>query len=125
MIDRNEKELEHNSDGMAIYDYIVNHTPECIDEMDTLTEKLIAEDRSGKYVASAIKFLVSIDNQDYRKWIYSLLEAAIQKDRERRYIGGLLEVVWGPDYNEHVEELNRTDDNFRRIYKRVYPGNKV
>ena len=49
------------------------------------------------------------------------MEGAIEKDRERRYIGSLLEALWGSDYEEHVAELKETDNNFRRIYRRIHP----
>ena len=54
-----------------------------------------------------------------------LIECAIDKDRERRYIGTLLEGIWGPDYQSRAAELRETDDNFRRIYKRIYPQGAV
>lgn len=50
-----------------------------------------------------------------------MVAAAIEKDRERRYIADLLESLYGADYRDRVDQLNASDDNFRRIYKRVYP----
>lgn len=121
----NEFDLTTDTDGLATYDYIVNHLPDADADMDRLTAGLMERDKTGKYMASAVKFLVSHDKDRYRDSIYKLIEGTIRKDREHRYIGSLLEAVWGKDYNERVEELNKTDDNFRRIYKRVYPGNQV
>ena len=45
----------------------------------------------------------------------------IDKDRERKYIGSLLEALWGADYHDNADKLRETDDNFRRIYKRMFP----
>ena len=53
--------------------------------------------------------------------IMRLIAAGIDKDRDRRYIGSLLSAVWGADYEQRAEELSATDNNFRRIYKRIYP----
>ena len=33
----------------------------------------------------------------------------------------MLRQMYGPDYAERSEELSATDDNFRRIYKRLFP----
>ena len=44
------------------------------------------------------------------------------KDRERVYIGSLLTDIWGPDYMDKASELAAADNNFRRIYKRLYPA---
>lgn len=107
-------------DAISTYDYIVNNLPDCIGEMDTLTANLLEKDTEGKYLASSARFLYSTDGERYRPWIDRLIEGAIEKDRERRYIGGLLEAIWGEDYRERAEELSKTDDNFRRIYKRIF-----
>ena len=119
------KELAKDPDGLATYDYIVNHMPQCVADMDFLTENLIEKDNSGRFLASSARFLKSLDPEAFNRWVYRLVEGAIQKDRERRYIGGLLEALWGSDYKDRAEELSETDDNFRRIYKRIYPGDKV
>lgn len=119
------KELLKDTNGLETYDYIVNNMPGCVEDMDFLTENLIDKDATGRFLASSVKFLVSLGDDAFRPWMYRLIEGTIMKDRERRYMGGLLEAVWGADYQERVEELNRTDDNFRRIYKRIYPGDRV
>lgn len=116
------KELGKDPDGMATYDYLVNHIPHCINEMDFLVDNLLKVDNTGQFLASSARFLSSVDRQTFDPWIGRLIEGAIDKDRERRYIWSLLEAVWGPDYRERAAELKKSDNNFRRVYKRVYPN---
>ena len=115
------KSLDKDTDGMATYDYLANHVADCVEDMDFLTSNLLRADSTGQYLASSARFLSSVNRDLFSPWIGRLIEGAIEKDRERRYIGSLLEAVWGQDYLDHVEELKKTDDNFRRIYKRIYP----
>ena len=115
------KSLAKDCDGMATYDYLVNHVPDCIADMDTITENLLRADSTGQFLASSARFLSSVDKARFSPWIGRLIEGAIEKDRERRYIWSLLEAVWGSDYKEKAESLKKEDDNFRRIYKRIYP----
>lgn len=118
------EELKNDPEGLATYDYIVNNMPLSDEDMDFLTDNLLQKDKSGKFSASAIRFLISYDKEKLTPWIYRLIDGVTHKDRERLYIGGLLEAVWGADYQDRVEELNK-DDKFRRIYKRVFPGDRV
>lgn len=115
------KNLENDADGMATYDYIVNHVDTCLDMMPALIENLRKADLSGQFLASSARFLAAVDREAFGPWLAPLIEGAIEKDRERRYIGSLLEALWGADYHERAEELKENDDNFRRIYKRVFP----
>ena len=62
---------------------------------------------------------------NYSQSVGRLIAAAIEKDRERAYIGQLLPDIWGADYADRVDELNAADDNFRRVYKRIYPKNSL
>lgn len=114
------KNLVKDSDGMMTYDYIVNHVAECIDDMDFLTDNLRNVDSTGQFLASSARFLASINREAFQPWISLLIESAIDKDRERKYIWSLLEAIWGKDYQENAERLKMEDDNFRRIYKRIY-----
>ena len=50
-----------------------------------------------------------------------MVEAAIDRDREHRYISQLLPALWGDDFMARAEQLRISDNNFRRIYKRIYP----
>lgn len=115
------KNIENDADGMATYEYIVNNCETCCDEMPELVSNLVRVDMTGQFLASSARFLAAVDREKFSPWLGQLIEGAIAKDRERRYIGSLLEAIWGPDYRERAAELRATDDNFRRIYKRIYP----
>lgn len=116
------KNLENDSDGMATYEYIANNFETCLELMPELIENLVRVDHTGQFLASSARFLSAVDKDKFSNWIPPLVEGAISKDRERRYIGSLLEAIWGADYKERAEQLKATDDNFRRIYKRIYPS---
>lgn len=116
-----DKNLENDADGMATYEYIVNNVECCREAMPALIENLVRVDRSGQFLASTARFLNAIDKESFSPFLPSLIEGAIAKDRERRYIGSLLEAIWGHDYKDRAAELRLSDDNFRRIYKRIYP----
>lgn len=120
-----EKKLGKDPDGMAIYDYIVNNVGTCCECMPQIVEKLRGVDTSGQFLCSSARYLSAIDRVLFAPWIKELIEGAIEKDRERRYIGSLLEGIWGPDYRDHVDELRKSDDNFRRIYKRIFPSDEI
>lgn len=115
------KNLENDPDGMATYEYIVNNVDSCCADMPQLIENLKKVDCNGQFLASTARFLNAVDRETFKEWLSPLIESAISKDRERRYIGSLLEAIWGADYKENAEELMKSDDNFRRIYKRIYP----
>ena len=121
----NLKNLTGDQDGMATYDYIVNNVDSCIDSMPELIDNLRRCDISGQFLASTARFLCAVDREKFADWIQPLVEGAIEKDRERRYIGALLQAIWGADYKERADELKVSDDTFRRIYKRVYPGGGI
>lgn len=115
------KNLELDADGMATYEYIVNNVDDCIGEMPGLVENLKRTDVSGQFLCSTARFLAAVDRDRFADWIAPLVEGAIEKDRERKYIGSLLEAIWGKDYQDRADELRVSDDCFRRIYKRIYP----
>ena len=115
------KSITKDTDGMITYDYLVNHVGDCVEDMDFITDNLLRADSTGQFLASSARFLSSVDRELFQKWIYRLTEGAIEKDRERKYIWSLLKSIWGPDYEENAETLKKEDDNFRRIYKRIYP----
>lgn len=110
---------------MATYDYIVNNVDSCIDSMPELVGNLKRVDISGQFLASTARFLCAVDRDKFSEWLTPLIEGAIEKDRERRYIGSLLQAIWGADYMERAEELRSKDDSFRRIFKRIYPGRSI
>ncbi len=119
------KNLSGDCDGMATYDYIVNNVDTCLDSMPELVDNLRRADISGQFLASTARFLCAIDRDKFACWITPLVEGAIEKDRERRYIGSLLKAIWGADYKERADELKASDDTFRRIYKRIYPSEGI
>lgn len=119
------KSLSGDTDGMATYDYIVNNVDTCLESMPQLVENLRRADISGQFLASTARFLCAVDREKFSGWITPLIEGAIEKDRERRYIGSLLQAIWGNDYMERADQLKSEDDNFRRIYKRIYPGEGI
>lgn len=114
------KHLTSDEDGMMTYDYIVNHVDECYEEMDSLVDRLLEVDRTGQFLASSARYLNAVDAVKFHPHIGRLVEGAIRCDRERKYISSLLEALWGEGYKQRAEELSVSDDNFRRIYKRVY-----
>lgn len=114
------KRLKEDADGLLTYEYIANHIDVCRDKMPELVGNMIEVDRSGQFLVSAARYLSAIDREAYNIEISRLVAAAIDRDRERKYIADLLPSVWGADYAAHVEELSAKDDNFRRVYKRVY-----
>lgn len=107
---------------MAVYEYVVDHAEGDIDNMPEVIDRLRKTDISGQFFASTARYLSAVDAERFARWIPTLIEGAIERDRERRYIGSLLEAIWGADYRERAEELSAADDNFRRIYKRLFPA---
>lgn len=113
-------EKNKEEEGMAIYEYIVDNVDTCEPEMGELISRLRVADTTGQFLASTARYLAAVDRDKFDHWLAPLIEGAIERDRDRRYIGSLLEGIWGDDYKDHVEELRASDDNFRRIYKRIY-----
>lgn len=106
--------------GMAIYEEIVDNADNGTLQMGDVIMRLKEVDTTGQFLASTARYLAALDRERFEQWLAPLVEGAIEKDRDRRYIGSLLEALWGADYAEHAEELKQSDDNFRRIYKRLY-----
>lgn len=114
------KKLRKAEDGLSTYEYIANNIGNCDELMPALVENMINVDRNGQFVVSMARYLHAIDAEKYADSIDLLVKAAIDKDREHKYIPDLLSSLWGADYAERAEELSAKDDNFRRIYKRVF-----
>ncbi|MBD5226583.1 MAG: hypothetical protein HDS67_00775 [Bacteroidales bacterium] len=119
------KILEGDTDGMATYEYIVNNIDTCSEDMTAIVDNLKRVDVSGQFLASTARFLMAVDPERFSIWLTPLVDAAIQKDREHKYILSLLEAIWGKDYADRADELRESDDNFRRIYKRVFPQSPI
>ena len=115
-----KKMLESDSNGLLTYEYIANNMGSIDDDMPELVDNMIMKDRTGQFVVSTARYLNAIDREKYAPSIDLLVKAAIAKDRDHVYLGYLATSLWGADYKEHAEELSATDDNFRRIFKRLY-----
>lgn len=115
-----KKLLSNDTDGLMTYEYIANHIDEIDPVIDILIDRMISVDMNGQFLVSAARYLSAIDSEKYKEGISRLIAAAIDKDREHKYIGDLL-TLWGNDYESRLDELNATDNNFRRIYKRLFP----
>lgn len=120
-----KKILSSDTDGLLTYEYIANHMGACDDDMPALADNIIRVDLSGQITVSAALYLHATGPDKYKDIIDKLIAASLQKDREHKYIVDLLPGIWGEDYKSHVEELNRTNDNFRRIYKRIYSNDII
>lgn len=121
MTEEEKRLLASDPDGLKTYEYIANHIDDTDLDADFLANNMIAVDATGQFVVSAARYLHAIDPARFAGAIRRLIAAAIDKDREHRYIGDLLQSIWGDDYASRVDILNATDDNFRRIYKRLFP----
>lgn len=121
MTEAEKKRLTADADGLETYEYIANHigTPEL--DIDWLTDNLIRVDRNGQFTGSAARYLHTIDPMGFATNISALIEATINKDREHRYLSALMCGIYGTDCDARAQELSQTDNNFRRIYKRLYP----
>ena len=116
-----KKKLENDSNGLFTYEYIANNIADIDGILPDLIENIITVDRTGQFVVSTARYLNAIDKEKYANAIDLLIKAAITKDREHVYLANLASSIWGPDYTEKAAELSASDDNFRRIYKRLYP----
>ncbi len=116
------RRLSAATDGLPAYEYLANNI-DTIDaaELSQIIDLLMQADLNGQFCVSAARYLSATDPVRHAGAIDTLVKGAIERDRERRYIGDLLESLWGKDYKERAQLLTATDDNFRRIYKRVFP----
>lgn len=113
-----KKELARDTDGLLTYEYLANHIDDCDRDLSGLVDNMIAVDSTGQFIVSAARYLAAIDLERYRRHIDRLVATAIERDHERRYIADLLPAIWGA-------ELSATDNNFRRIYRRVTPAASI
>lgn len=125
MEDDVKKKLSADTDGLLTYEYIANHIDTVEPELPWLVENMERVDLTGQFVISAARYLFAIDPTTFAPHIDRLIKAGIEKDREHRYLGDLLRQMYGPDYAEHADELSAKDDNFRRIYKRLFPTSAI
>lgn len=125
MEESDKKRLLADADGLATYGYIANHIETCGDDMDFLIDNMARVDLTGQFVISAARYLFAIDRECFAGAIDRLVSLGIAKDRERRYLGAMMEQFYGVDYMERAQELSLSDDNFRRIYKRLFPSSAM
>ncbi len=121
MTDEELKTLSTDPDGLQTYEYIANNIGKCDDDLDRLVDNLRKVDLTGQFMASAARYLNAIDDVRYGDAVRNLVAATIDRDREHRYIGDLMQSLYGENYAERAAELSATDNNFRRMYKRLFP----
>lgn len=117
-----KKKLEMDSNGLSTYEYIANNINDMDEVLDECVENIINVDRTGQFVVSTARYLNAIDSEKYHDAIDVLIKAAITKDRDHVYLASLASSIWGNDYVSRADQLKEQDDNFRRIYKRLYPS---
>ena len=116
------KSLADDTDGLVCYECLANNISEITDpELTQLIDRMIAVDHNGQFLASTAKYLHAIDPARFAQAIKTLVSATIDKDREHRYLADLMAAIYGPDCLANADQLTLTDNNFRRIYKRLYP----
>lgn len=115
-------DVKSDNEGMSSYEFLVNHINEDKEVINNAVSGIIKTDTSGQFSASAARFLAAVDHDSFSEEIDRLLKSTIEKDRDKHYLPDLLQGIWGNDYMARAEELRETDDNFRRIYKRVHPA---
>lgn len=125
MTDEDKKRLAADTDGLIAYEYIANHIEDGLEDIDQVIDFMAKADSTGQIMASTAKYLHAIDPKRFESQIQTLVEATIGRDREHRYLAGILNGIYGPDYEQHAEELSERDNNFRRIYKRLYPNKPI
>lgn len=122
MTESEKKTLAADPDGLLTYEYIANHIGQPELDPDWLADNMIRVDTKGQFTASAARYLSAIDPTAFSPQIERLIAATIEKDREHAYLPALIKGIYGDNYLENAERLAATDNNFRRIYKRLYPS---
>lgn len=116
------KELRHDADGLVSYEYLANNIDNIsADDLAFLIENMVNIDKNGQFLASAARYLQAIDPERFADAVRTLAAATIDKDREHRYLPDLMTSLYGEDYRDKAASLIHTDNNFRRMYKRLYP----
>ena len=121
MTEEEQRRLAADTDGLAAYEHIANHVS-TIDEADLamVIDRIEEVDINGQFAMSAARYLFATDSERFAGAVNRLIAIGIEKDRDRAYIGSLLQSIYGADYAARAAELSASDDNFRRIYKRLY-----
>ena len=121
MTNEDAKRLDGDPDGLLTYEYLANHIHSIYNDINWLVDNVIRVDLVGQFTASAARYLNAIDPGRYASAIAQLVSATIGKDRVHRYLPDVLVGIYGADYRDKAPELIASDDNFRRIYKRLFP----
>lgn len=122
MTEEDKKRLRGDSDGLLSYEYLANNISSCsIDDIKEIIEIMETVDLTGQFMASAARYLHAIDARTFAEPVRVLAAATIDKDREHKYLPALLTSLYGADCCDRSTQLCAADDNFRRIYKRLYP----
>lgn len=124
MTPEDTKRLRKDPDGLLNYEYLANNIADIAEDLPEIVENIRRIDRSGQFTASAARYLHAIDSDRFADTIRELVAATIDKDREHRYLPDILQGLYGPDCEARAAELSATDDNFRRIYKRLFPAHE-
>lgn len=119
------KALASDRDGLANYEYLANNIGRCDEDIPAIIDNMQRVDLTGQYMASAARFLHAIDAEHYAEAVRRLVALTIDRDRERRYLGDLMTSIYGEDYAERTPQLIATDNNFRRMYKRLFPDSPM
>lgn len=126
MTEEDLKRLEADADGLASYEHIANHVATIDDaDLEKVIDRIEQVDLNGQFAVSAARYLFATDSERFAPAVNRLIAISIEKDRDRSYIGSLLQSIYGPDYAERSAELSASDDNFRRIYKRLYQQSPI
>ena len=120
-----DKLKKEDKDGLLTYEYIANNVGECDADLPALCQLLCEVDLTGQFTASAARFLNAIDAERYADTVHRLVASTIDRDRERAYLGDLIRNLYGADYHARARELSATDNNFRRMYKRLFPQSVI
>lgn len=114
--------LIHDNDGLECYEYLANNIHNISDEdLMIVVNYMRNADPSGQFLASAARYLHAFDPVRFQDAIKNLVAGTIDKDREHKYLPQLMTSLYGEDCISRHESLCVSDDNFRRIYKRLYP----
>lgn len=126
MTEQQLKDLKKDPDGLLSYEYLANNLGQLESrDLGAIIENMATVDPSGQFLASAARYLHAIDPDGYQGIIRRLVAYAIDRDREHRYLPDLATAIYGEDYSTRAESLCSTDDNFRRLYKRLCPSSPI
>ena len=125
MTEDEKKALQADADGLKSYEFIANHIEDGVEDIDKAIDNMVRVDTTGQFLASAARYLNAINPEKFADQIDRLVSATIERDREHRYLADVLQGIYGEDYEARAEELIANDNNFRRIYKRLFPSKAI